>query len=146
MTIAGTSTMLTSSSASAVYGQSVTFTATVAGPATATDGHVLHRAGHTGRSIGTGMLSVDQRHDVATFTTSTLPVSGSPYAITAVYGGDADNLGSTSNFVNQTITKATRDRSSVTPYQRRRPTATRTPPPERRRAWSRRTRRTSSAC
>ena len=42
-------------------------------------------------------------------------MSGSPYAITAVYGGDANNLGSTSNAVNQTITKASAV-IKVTPY------------------------------
>ena len=44
-----------------------------------------------------------------------LPVSGSPYTITAVYGGDADNLGSTSNVVSETITKANAV-IVVTPY------------------------------
>ncbi len=42
----------------------------------------------------------------ATFSTSALSASGSPYAITAVYGGDADNQGSPSNVVSETITKA----------------------------------------
>ena len=44
--------------------------------------------------------------DEATFSTSTLTVSGSPYAITAVYDGDSDDQGSTSNAVSQTITPA----------------------------------------
>ena len=44
--------------------------------------------------------------DTATFNTSVLPVSGSPYAITAVYDGNPDNLGSTSNPVDLTITPA----------------------------------------
>ncbi len=35
-----------------------------------------------------------------------MPVSSSPYSITAVYGGNTDNLGSTSNVVNQTIAPA----------------------------------------
>ena len=45
--------------------------------------------------------------DTATFNTSMLPVSGSPYVITAVYDGNPDNLGSTSNVVDVTITPAT---------------------------------------
>ena len=62
MTVASTSTTLTSSAASAVYGQSVTFTATVAGPAVPT-GTVAFYAGAVtpADQIGTGTLSVDER-------------------------------------------------------------------------------------
>ena len=56
--------------------------------------------------IGTGMLSAVDDQDEATFSTSTLTVSGSPYAITAVYGGDDDDEDSTSNPLSQTITPA----------------------------------------
>ena len=38
--------------------------------------------------IGTGTLSMNNGVDAATFSTSMLPVSGSPYVITAVYDGD----------------------------------------------------------
>ncbi len=116
VSVAGTSMMLTSSAASAVYGRSVTFTATVASPAAPT-GTVAFYSGAVAAAdeIGTGMLSVANGLSVATFSTSMLPVSGSPYTITAVYGGDADNLGSTSNTVNLTINKASAT-IVVTPY------------------------------
>ena len=60
VTAASTSTTLTSTAASAVYGQSVTFTATVAGPADPT-GTVAFYAGAVtpADQIGTGTLSVD---------------------------------------------------------------------------------------
>ena len=98
-----TSTVLTTSSATAVYGQVVTFTATVTGSGTPT-GTVAFDAGAD--QIGTGTLSVVNGQDKATFSTSTLTVSGSPYAITAIYDGDSDDQGSTSNAVSQTITPA----------------------------------------
>ena len=44
--------------------------------------------------------------DVATISTNTRAVAGSPYAITAVYSGDTTHLGSTSNVGSQTITPA----------------------------------------
>ncbi len=65
--------------------------------------------------IGTGTLILENGQNQATFSTSTLTVSGSPYAITAVYGGDAGDLGSTSNVVSETITKASAV-IVVTPY------------------------------
>ena len=117
VTIAGTSTTLTSSAASAVYGQSLTFTATVAGPGNATGPVAFYNGTVTpADQIGIGMLGVDNGRNVATFTTSSLTVTGSPYTITAVYGGNADNVGSTSSTVNQTITKASA-LIAVTPYR-----------------------------
>ena len=44
--------------------------------------------------------------DKATFSTSTLTVSGSPYAITAVYGGDTNFLTSVSSATTQTVNPA----------------------------------------
>ncbi len=104
---ASTSTALQSSAPSAVYGQSVTFTAIVTGPGDAT-GPVDFYSGPVNSAdlIGTGMLGVVNGQDVATFTTRSLPVSGTPYAITAVYGGDPDNVGSTSNVLSQTMGRA----------------------------------------
>ena len=116
VTIAGTSTMLTSSAASSVYGGLVTFTATVSGPGAPTGTVTFYNGAVTAADqIGTGTLSVENGIDRATFSTSTLSASGSPYTITAVYGGDPDNLGSTSNSVNQTITKASAV-IVITPY------------------------------
>ena len=116
VTIADTSTMLTTSAASSVYGRLVTFTATVTGPATPTGTVTFYNGAVTAADqIGTGTLSVEDGVDTATFRSSTLQASGSPYTITAVYGGDPDNLGSTSNSVNETITKASAA-IVITPY------------------------------
>ena len=105
-----TTTTVSSSQNPSTYGQSVTFTATVTGSGTPT-GTVTFYAGAISPAdqIGTGTLSLSvvDGQDEATFSTSTLTVSGSPYAITAVYGGDDDDQGSTSNPVSQTITPAT---------------------------------------
>ncbi|MGC8641029.1 MAG: beta strand repeat-containing protein [Isosphaeraceae bacterium] len=97
-----TTTALSSSSGTSTYGQSVTFTATVAalsGSGTPT-GIVTFMDGTT--TLGTGTLSAG----VATFTTSSLTVSGSPHSITAVYGGDTDFATSTSTALSQTVTQA----------------------------------------
>ena len=73
VTAASTSTTLTSTSASTVYGQSVTFTATVASPAAPTGTVAFYNGAVTpADQIGTGMLSVENGHNVATFTTSSL--------------------------------------------------------------------------
>ena len=111
-----TSTSLTSSAASAVYGQSLTFTATVTGVGAPT-GAVAFYAGPVTPAdlIGSGTLILENGQDQATFSTTALSASGSPYAITAVYGGDADNQGSPSNVVSETITKANAV-IMVTPY------------------------------
>ena len=102
---AATSTTLTSSRTSAIYGQSVTFTAVVAGLGMPT-GTVTFYAGVVSRAdqIGTGTLSVVNGHDQAAISVSTLKVNGSPYAITAVYSGDSSDQGSTSNSLSETIT------------------------------------------
>ena len=107
VTAAPTSTTLTSSTASAVYGQLLTFTAIVAGPGAPT-GTVAFYAGPVtpADQIGSGTLSLVSGQYQATFSTSALTVVGSPYAIEAVYGGDAGDLGSPSNVVSETITKA----------------------------------------
>ena len=102
-----TSTSLLSSSASAVYGQAVTFTATVAGFGTPAGTVTFYSGAVTAADqIGTGTLSVVNGQDQASFSTSSMTVSGSPYAITAVYSGDTVHQGSTSNIVSQTITPA----------------------------------------
>ena len=69
------------------------FTATVAG--SSPTGTVQFRDGAT--LLGTATLS----GGAATFTTSALTVGSHP--ITAVYGGDTTNQGSTSNIVNQVV-------------------------------------------
>jgi hypothetical protein len=102
-----TTTTLSSSASSAVYGTTLTFTATVSSPAVPT-GTVAFYAGPVNSSdqIGSGTLTVMNGKYQATFSTHGLSVSGSPYAITAVYSGDANDQGSTSSAFAQKITPA----------------------------------------
>jgi Bacterial Ig-like domain (group 3) len=96
-----TTTTLTSSPNPAKQGVAVTFTATVTTTGTnPPTGTVTFNDGTT--ALGTGTLNGSQ---VATFTTSTLAVG--THSITAVYGGDANNAGSTSAVLTQTITAVT---------------------------------------
>lgn len=101
---ADTITSLVSSANPSVFGQSVTFTASVSavapGAGTAT-GTVTFKDGTT--TVGTGTLNASGQ---ATFTTSALSVSGSPHNVTALYGGDGNFNGSTSSALNQTVNKA----------------------------------------
>ena len=98
---AGTTTALTSSANPSVYGQAVTFTATVAavspGGGTPT-GTVTFKDGAT--ILGTGTLDAGGR---ATFTTSSLAVGR--HSITAVYGGDTNFSVSTSTVLTQTVNR-----------------------------------------
>jgi streptogramin lyase len=101
VTKASTSTALTSSANPVVFGQSVTFTATVSAisPATGTPtGTVTFRDGAT--SIGSGTLA----SGTATLTSTTLTVGS--HTITAVYGGNANFNSSTSAAITQTVNKA----------------------------------------
>ncbi len=96
-----TTTALTSSSNPANYASPVTFTATVTTTGShAPTGTVTFDDGTT--SIGSGTLNGSQ---VATLTISTL-TAGS-HSITAVYGGDTNNAGSTSVILTQNITAPT---------------------------------------
>ena len=91
---------LVSSLNPSVYGQKVTWTATVTalGPVPPTG-----KVNFTwGRSIGVVALNAN---GVATLTRSNL--NADIYPLTAVYVGDASNLGSTSSIVNQVIMQAT---------------------------------------
>ncbi len=96
-----TSTTLISNVNPSLFGQSVTFTATVktTGAITPT-GTVTFKDGST--TLGTGTLNGSA---IATYKTSSLSVSGSPHAITAVYGGDAKYNGSSSGALQQTVSK-----------------------------------------
>jgi hypothetical protein len=100
VTLNATTTTLTSSSPNntSVFGQPVTFTATVVvvSPGAGTpSGTVTFTDGST--TLGTGTLS----GGVATFSTSTLAVGS--HSITAMYGGDTNDAGSPSNTVTQTV-------------------------------------------
>ena len=95
----GTSTVVTASANPSVYGQSVTFTATVsaAAPGSGTPtGSVTFMDGST--TLGSGTLNGSGR---ATISTKTLAVD--LHAITAVYGGDGNFITSTSPTLNQAV-------------------------------------------
>ena len=92
-----TSTALVSSLNPSTVGQSVTFTATVTGASPTGTVQFKDGAANLGSAVA---LS----GNVATLTTSAL-TQGS-HAITAVYGGDANNATSTSPVVNQVVNSA----------------------------------------
>jgi len=115
-----TSTALSSSVNPSLYGQSVTFTATVTAnaPGSGTpSGSVIFMDGTS--TLGTGTLNASS---AATFTTSALSVASHP--ITAVYGGDTNDLISTSEPLSQVVntdTTTTTLTSSVNPSVFRQP-------------------------
>jgi len=98
-TAAVTTTTLASSPNPSTHGQAVTFTAVVTSSACAPpDGETISfMKGKT--VLGTGTLSGGS----ASFTISTLP--NGTHAITAAYGGDQNFAASTSNVVEQVVTK-----------------------------------------
>ncbi len=93
------STALVSSLNPSIFGQAVTFTATVTGSGPTPTGTVTFFDGAA--NIGTSPLNGSA---VATLTTSTLAVGSHP--ITAVYAGDATYATSTSPIVTQVVNKA----------------------------------------
>ena len=98
---ATTTTALVSSLNPSNSGQAVTFTATVtSGFGTPPNGETVTFMNGT-TSLGTGALSAGS----ASLTTSTLPLGTNP--ITAVYAGDSNFTGSTSNVVSQAVNAAT---------------------------------------
>jgi hypothetical protein len=92
---------LTSGPNPSVFGQSLTFTATVTSGSGTPAGSVTFMDGAA--TLGTVALN---GAGVATFTTSTLTV-GTHTPITAVYAGNATFAGSTSNPLSQTVNQAT---------------------------------------
>ena len=110
-----TTTTLTSSVNPSTYGQSVTFTATVAptsGGGTPT-GTVEFYDG--GTSMGSGTLSVVGSYDEAAFSTSALPAGSD--TITADYEGDTTFVTSTSSGLDQTVTQFTATGSAFVALQ-----------------------------
>jgi hypothetical protein len=93
-------TALLSSQNPAVYGQSVSFTATVSGTNGTPTGIVTFKDGAT--VLATRDLNVSAQ---ATLTTNGLSVSGSPHSMTAIYEGDGQYGTSTSSIVSQVITQ-----------------------------------------
>ena len=96
----GTTTAVVTSANPSVFGQSVTFTATVSpkapGSGTPT-GTVIFMDGST--VLGSPILS----GGVATYTTSSLSVSN--HKVKVVYGGDSNFTGSVSSVLTETVTK-----------------------------------------
>jgi autotransporter-associated beta strand protein len=94
---AASSTAVTSSANPAVFGQSVTFTASVTSSSSgAPTGTVTFKDGST--TLGTDTLNGSAQ---ATFSISALSVAG--HSITAVYSGDANFTASTSLALSQTV-------------------------------------------
>jgi hypothetical protein len=100
-----TATALSSNLNPAVFGSVITFTATVS-PATAT-GTITFMDGAS--TLGTASLASGS----ATFSTASL-APGS-HSITAVYGGDVNNAGSTSPILSQTVMQKKRRGQIVSP-------------------------------
>ncbi len=95
-----TTTSLVSTANPSTYGQSVMFSATVS-PAPATAGETISfYDGAT--AIGTG---TNNASGVAVLTSSAL--AAGPHSLTAVYPGDANNLGSTSSALSQAVNSTT---------------------------------------
>jgi len=107
-----TTTQLTSSGATSVFGQSVTFTATVKATSPGSglpSSTVTFKDG--ANTIATASLDGTGR---AIFTTSTLAMGS--HSITAAYGGDANFNASTSAVLNQTVNRdATTTTLTVSP-------------------------------
>ena len=96
----GTTTAVVSSADPSVFGQSVTFTATISPAAPGggiPTGTVIFMDGST--VLGSPTLSAG----VATYTTSSLSVSN--HRVKVVYGGDSNFTGSVSSIVTQSVTK-----------------------------------------
>jgi hypothetical protein len=103
-----TTTNVSSSDATSVYAQAVTFTATVEAEAPGSGtptGTVTFRNGTT--TLGTATLEGGR----ASFTIKTLPIGSD--AITVVYGGDANFSTSTSAVLKQTVRQAARSSPAV---------------------------------
>jgi sugar lactone lactonase YvrE len=97
---APTTTTLTGAPNPSTFGQSVTLTATVTSTTTGTviTGSVTFKNGAT--TLGTGALNAS---GIATLTTSTLPVGS--LSLTAIYGGDANFVTSTSTVLSFMVNK-----------------------------------------
>jgi len=96
-----TSTVLVSSLNPSIYGQNVTWTATVTSSGSITPTGTVKFIG-SGDLIGSATLNSG---GVATLTKSNL--NADSYALTAVYVGNAPNLGSTSAVLNQVVVQTT---------------------------------------
>ncbi len=93
------------SSASTVFGQPVTFTATVSGAGSVPTGTVTFFDG-TSAISGAITLGSVSGNGVATFTTSNLATSSTPHSITAQYSGDTNYQGKTSSAITERVNQA----------------------------------------
>ena len=100
-----TTAAISSGTNPAVFGQSVTLTATVAanspGAGTPAGTVAFYSGAHF---LGNGTLAVVSGQDVATLTTSSIDI-GAPTTVTAVYAGDSSFNTSTSSNLSETVTK-----------------------------------------
>lgn len=96
-----TATTVSSNANPSMFGQSVTFAATVSTSGAGVPNGETVTFYDGGMAIGTGGIS----YGTAYFTTASLSVG--PHSITASYPGDASSLASTSKALTQTITKQT---------------------------------------
>ncbi len=114
--VGSTTTLTKSPTGSTVYGQSVDFTATVAGSGGTPTGQVTFKDGAA--TLGTGTLSPSGPPNESQATLSTDELAVGDHEVTAIYGGGAGFAGSTSNVVNHTVDKADTDTdiTSPTPY------------------------------
>jgi hypothetical protein len=102
-TLAATTTTVSSSQNPSTLGQSVTFTAAVAGPSgntTVPTGAATFKDGAA--TLGTGTLNLSGQ---ATYSSSAL--NAGSHSITAAYNGDANFAGSTSSALTQVVNTAT---------------------------------------
>lgn len=91
---------LTTSSSTSVADKAVTFSVTVTSNGGTPKGNIIFM--DSGKAI-TGSIALNNG-GVATYTTSSLTVG--THLITAMYAGDSNDLGATSNTINQVVTKA----------------------------------------
>ena len=100
VTFGGTATVLATDGSPSTYGNTVTFTATVAGGSVTPTGSVTFKDGAA--TIGSAALN---GAGVATLPLGSL-AAGTHASITASYAGDTGHLGSTSSPVSQTVNQA----------------------------------------
>ncbi|HLW64605.1 MAG TPA: Ig-like domain repeat protein [Gemmataceae bacterium] len=103
-----TTTTVTSSNSSSVFGQGVTFTAAVVAPAGASPTGTVSFFLDGSTPLATSTLNSSGQ---ATLTTAGLSVGA--HTITAVYSGDANNAGSTSAALSQTVLSAQQELSVI---------------------------------
>ena len=116
--IANTTTMVATSGSPSTYGQSVTFTATIAPASGSTVPTGMVQFKTNGVALGSPVIVTTgvSPNGTASISTTNLPVAGLPYTITADYTATIGFASSTGTLLGgQTVTKATAT-VTVTPY------------------------------